>query len=154
MSAMEAARRLLEVASQALVDGGRPIPDRVLVAPGAETSWDVEQLVVLVRRPAVPGTPAREPRSARPCPGPRVAELVLQLVRCVAVDDGDGGPPGVADAEADAEGLLDDAEALAHALTPAAVVGRSGVPASVSPVELLGPQGGMAAVSLVVQVPL
>ena len=57
---MEAARRLLEVASQALVDGGRPIPGRVLVAPGAEVSWDVEQLVVLVRRPAVPGTPARE----------------------------------------------------------------------------------------------
>jgi len=157
-SAVSHARRLLDVVVTRLGEAGRPAPERRYVTPGAQSVWDDEQLTVAVLRPSVPGAVAQAAGArARPVPGPRHAELRLEVVRCIPAGTvtGDGSflPPDPEACEQAAEDLLADAGVLS-ALTPAELTGVAGRPATLGVVQTMGPEGGLAGVFVVVLVPL
>lgn len=159
MRAYDHAARVLAVAAAGLGDAGRHVPARVLVAPGADPAWDCEQLTVQVVRPSVQGVPGQEGILGRPVGLPRFVELRVELVRetppAGATINGEPQPPAADALQACAQELLDDADALRAALTPAAVVGDAGAGRSVyvAPVQLNGPAGGLVSASVLVQLP-
>lgn len=83
-----------------------------------------------------------------PCGGVRCATVQVGAARCVSMVDESGYPPSVADMEHDAVVGLDDAARLEAAVCEAVRVcrGRGVVSAAVqSPVEPVGPEGGVLA---------
>lgn len=144
----DAALIVLQGVADRLVAAGRPVPDRVCVATGADPVWDCEQLTVNVTRPSVVGTLTLEARTGRPRPQPRYLELRIDLVRPVPFGDGEN-PPTVDDTQTAARELLEDADALGE-LTPFEVTGRVGAYALVGAVTLQGPEGGYAAATVTV----
>lgn len=158
MTAYDAGRRVLDAVTAGLTAAGADVPERRYVQAGPALAWDQEHLVVAVTRPAVPGGVGREQPRARPCPGVTFCELRVELVRCQPTgsqdENGQEWMPEAAEIEAAAKLLLEDAEHLAAALIPASLVPRSGLPATVGAVVLSGPEGGLASVSALVQVPL
>ena len=157
-SAVEHARRLLDLVAERLDAADRPTPKRRYVTPGAQAVWDDEQMTVAVLRPSIPGavSQATNPR-ARPCPGPRHVELRLEIVRCIPAGTVTGGgvfvPPDPEACEQAAENLLADAGVLS-ALTPADLTGVAGRPATLGTVQTMGPEGGLAGSFVTVLVPL
>jgi hypothetical protein len=155
VGAYDRAARVLELVTAGLRDAGVVVPERRYVTPGARPAWDAEQLTVGIVRPSVPGSPGREVAGARPCSGPRFVELRVELVRCLPVGDEDGTPATVKELEDAARQSVEDADALRRALDDdVEVTGRRGVPSLVGAMTVLGPDGGMVAVTTLVQVGL
>lgn len=136
---------------------GIGLPSRRIIAPGSprEIAWDQEQLVVTLSGIGLGTAPTQgdtAKRTGNPVfsMGVRHAVFAVQLVRCVP-EPNDGTPPPPAEViTAAGLALIRDAGLLSQALvemcsTVAAGLGQHG---SVQPgaIEVLGPEGGMAAV--------
>lgn len=134
----------------ALAAGGRAAVPSSFVFAGGNVAYECESLIVHVEDMRT-GTPAAA--APRPIKGgtPWVVSLAAHLVRdCQPVGDGET-PPTDAEQEAASLQLLDDA-----ATFPAAVLtlAAGGCGVAVTSVTFPGPQGGMAAAVLRVQVSL
>jgi hypothetical protein len=138
---------------------GVNVPQRRIIAPGNPRliAWDAEQIVVALSGIGVgqaPGQGGGSQRIGNPVSsrGMRHAVLAVQLVRCVP-ESADGATPPPASAVTDAGlALMRDAGLLSQALVEACTklggVDALGPGGSSRPgaVEVLGPDGGMAAV--------
>jgi len=134
------------------------LPERRVIAPGDPRgiAWDCEQLVVTcggIGWGAGPGTNSATARSTGnpvSTAGARHTALAVQIVRCVPIgESGDPPTPPAADEVTEAGlGLMRDGALLSQALTE--LIGRDGAlgraGAGLVGVEVLGPDGGMAAV--------
>lgn len=114
---------------------------------------DGEQFVVYLQR-IFAGTPGLERQDPQLCAEQRVAELVVELTRCVAVASDDGEPPSAATLAADGAVLITDAWLLRRAVEAMSSPGGDGYNMSVLESRPLEPAGGLAGSVVVVQVEL
>lgn len=141
-----AANMLASVADR-LADAGLTVPDRQYVH-GGDIAHDCEQLVVAVTDlvHAFPG----EAAAVQFCSPPRHARFAVSLVRCVPVPQDDGTPP-TAEALDDAGAVTAaDVWSLAYVLWAGYQAGEWGAACStllLGPVAVVGPEGGMVAVT-------
>jgi hypothetical protein len=136
---------------------GIALPDRRIIAPGEPRSiaWDCEQCVITLSGlglGAAPTQGATAQRTSNPvsATGLRHAVFATQIVRCVPESQDGTVPPDVDEVNTAGLLLMRDAGLLSQALveacsTLAAGLGRHGS-AQPGAVEMLGPEGGMAAV--------
>ena len=154
---------LLDEAASLLLAAGREVPDRQYVAngPPPDVAWDCRQLTVALVR-LFSGTPGLE-RTGRvaggfgPCATIWSAEYLIELVRCVAGLDDQGDSPDATVIDAEAATLLTDLYVLQQGLADAAAAGELGArcdDVAIGNVTLVGPEGGMAAVRVPIQVQL
>lgn len=151
-----AQRFLTAVVDHYAAADGIELPERRIIAGGTPRAiaWDCDQLVITMSSiglgpaPGLAGTPQRagSPISAG---GVRHAVFQAQVVRCVPSGDGER-PPAAADLTKAGTELMRDAGLLSQALVEACTRIRDGLPkgsaAQPGLVEMLGPDGGYAAV--------
>ncbi|MDN5931175.1 MAG: hypothetical protein L0I24_08945 [Pseudonocardia sp.] len=132
------------------------LPPRRMIAPGSARgiAWDGEGLAVSLGGIGVGAAPSQEagtPRTGNPVAQVlRHAVFVVQLVRCTPESHNGVTPPDAAEVTAAGLSLMRDAGLLSQALTEIASPVRSelgpGGLVVVGAVDVLGPQGGLAAV--------
>lgn len=129
---------VLGEALAALVDAGRPEPDRVYRSHG-QPAWDLCATDTLV---AYVANLQPSPGSGRPgCATVWRPEVHVQIIRCAPTVDDRGKAPAAGALDASAAGLLDDAWALASA----APFGLGCDAVTIGAARALGPAGGVAA---------
>lgn len=135
---------------------GCTLPDRRIIAPGNPRliSWDCPQVVValsgigLGAAPGQGGTPQRTSNPVSAIGGLRHAVFEVQMVRCVPESRDGTTPPDATEVTTAGLALMRDAGLMTQALLEVCSTGalkRHGT-AQAGAVELLGPEGGMAAV--------
>lgn len=136
---------------------GARLPDRRVIAPGEPRgiAWDCEQLVITLSGIGLGTAPAQSgvaQRTGNPvfAAEPRHAVFAVQLVRCVPESRDGAAPPPADEVTTAGLALMRDAGLLSQALvgacsTVVAALGQHGLVQS-GAVEMIGPEGGMAAV--------
>lgn len=136
---------------------GVTLPARRIIAPGSARgiAWDSDGLAVtlggigLGHAPGQGGNPQR-PGNPISALGLRHAVFVVQLVRCTPESHNGTTPPDAAEVTKAGLALMRDAGLLSQALTEIATPVQSqlgpGGSVVVGAVDILGPQGGLAAV--------
>lgn len=132
------------------------LPPRRMIAPGSARgiAWDGEGLAVSLGGIGVGAAPGQDPgpqRTGNPVAMVlRHAVFVVQLVRCTPESHNGVTPPDAAEVTAAGLSLMRDAGLLSQALTEITSAVRSelgpGGSVVVGAVDVLGPQGGLAAV--------
>ena len=161
MTAHGTATDVLEAVRAVFAAAGVDLPDRQYAASAAVGSiaWDCAQLVVGVGR-IFPGIPGAEftGQDLAGCRGPRVQSMAVVLLRCVPVPDEEGEPPTSAELDTSAAELLADADLLHDGLIDHLLANGAAwndVRAwRVGALDAVGPEGGLAGWSLVVEVPV
>lgn len=135
---------------------GTSLPERRMIAPGSARgiAWDGEGLAVSLGGIGIGAAPGQEtgtPRTGNPVAQIlRHAVFVVQLVRCTPESHNGVTPPDAKKVTAAGLSLMRDAGLLSQALTDLATPVRSelgqGGSVIVGAVDVLGPQGGLAAV--------
>lgn len=132
---------------------GISVPTRQFVSAG-EIVDDCPQLAISVIR-LFNGSPAREQLATVDCVTTRSAELEVRLTRCWPADS-----PSLTTITSNGRGIMNDAAALADAARAVLGTTVAGVPlpikndVAIGSASIIGPSGGVIAVSLLIQVHL